>query len=134
MEQKELELLCKAWTEYLQCSTCSENVRYFIREDGQLVYETEDEDFLETNEENLIKDITDTFDDYFRDKSWAWIKSEYIENVLRIDFDKQEHLWLAVSNLVEELGSPRRESYCLNKIKEEIYSAYDRTIYLLNTL
>ena len=134
MEKKDLKELCETWTEYLQCSSGSTETRYFIREDGQLMYETEDEDFFESTEQNLINDINDTFDDFFRNKTIAWIQFEYIEEVLGIDWGTQQHLATEIAELIYAMGSPRREEYCLRKIKEKFWSVFQRADYMLQAL
>ncbi len=134
MITKELRELCEVWTEYLQCNTGSTEVRYFIREDGQLMYEDEDEDFYESTENKLILDINDTFTDFFRDKQWSWIQAEYIEEVLGIDYDSQQTLWLQVAEVLNHMGNYSNEVFCLDKIKEKFWSPMQRAEYMLETL
>lgn len=134
MEKEELTELCKIWTEYLQCSSGSTDVRYFIREDGQLMYEDEDEDFYETTEQSLINDINDTFEDFLRGKLKSWIMSEYIEEVLGIDYDNQRRLWLEVAEVINHIGEPRSDEFCMNKIKDKFWSPFQRADYLLQAL
>lgn len=134
MEKKELQEICEVWTEYLQCSTDNQNVRYFIREDGQLMYEDEDENLYESTEKKLIQDINDTFEDFFCDKQWSWIQAEYIEEVLGIDYDSQQTTWLQVAEILSYMRWPRNEVFCLDKIKDKFWSPMQRAEYILNTL
>ena len=134
MTQEELKELCETWTEYLQCSLDEENVRWFVRQDGQLMYENEDEDFEEMREDNLIQEINDTFEDFFRDKTWGWIQAEYIEEVLHIDYHTHRWLWLEIAELVNHLDTIRREKFCLNKIYEHFDDPFKRADYMLDTL
>lgn len=134
MTNEELKELCETWTEYMQCSSGSTETRYFIREDGQLMYETEDEDFFESTEQNLINDINDTFEDFLRGKLFVWLQAEYIEEVIGIDYDSQKNLWLEIAEILHCMGYPRNQDYCLRKIKDKFWSPFDRADYLLQAL
>lgn len=133
MTKEEIKELCETWTEYLQCNSGSLHEGYVL--DGDKVcYITDDAEVLESSEQNLIQDINDTFEDFFKDKTIAWLQFEYIEEVLGIDYNTQQSLALEVAALIYAMGSPRREKYCLCKIKGKFWSPLDRAYYLLQSL
>ena len=133
MVKEELKELCETWTEYLQCNSGSLHEGYML--DGDKVcYITDDAEVLESSEEKLTQDINDTFEDFFRDKTIAWIQFEYIEEVLGIDYDTQKPLALEIAELIYAMGSPRREEYCIRKIKDKFWSPFQRADYLLQAV
>lgn len=134
MTRQELTELCETWTEYLQCSLDEQNVRWFVRDDGQLMYENEDEDFEEMEEDALVRDINDTFDDFFRDKQWAWIQAEYIDKVLGIDYYQQQGAYLEIAYLLGMIDHSKRMEHCTDEVKERYPDVFCRADYMLGTL
>ena len=133
MEKKELKELCETWTEYMQCNSGSLHEGYML-DDDKVCYITDDAEVLESSEEKLIEDINTSFEDFFRNKTIAWIQFEYIEEVLGIDYNTQQPLVLEIAELIYAMGSPRREEYCLRKIKDKYDDPFQRADYLLQAL
>lgn len=129
MTKEELKQLCETWTEYLQCNSGSLHEGYMLNGD-EVVYITDDAEVLESSEEELIEDINTSFDDFLRSRLWSWIQAEYIEEVLGIDYDSQQTLWLQVAEILNHMGSPRNEVFCSGKIRDRFWSPLDRAEYL----
>lgn len=134
MEKKELRQLCETWTEYLQESTGSIHIRYYLDEYDNMFFQTEDCEVLESSEEKLIEDINTSFEDFLRGKLFDWLQAEYIEEVIGIDYDSQRHIWLEVAEILYRMGSPRNVEFCKDKIKDKFWSPFQRADYLLQAV
>lgn len=134
MEKKELRQLCETWTEYLQESTGSIHIRYYLDEYDNMFFQREDCEVLDSSEQSIINDINDTFDDFLRGKLFDWLQAEYIEEVIGIDYDSQKYIWLEVAEILYRMGSPRNEEFCKDKIKGKFWSPFQRVDYLLQAV
>lgn len=134
MERRELQMLCETWTEYLQESTGSIHIRYYLDEYDNMFFQTEDCEVLDSSEEKLIEDINTSFECFLSGKLFGWLQAEYIKEVIGIDYDIQQDVWLEVAEILHCMGYPRNQDYCLRKIKDKYWSPFDRADYLLQAV
>lgn len=133
-QDKVLLELCQTWTEYLQLSTDNDNVRYFLRSDGQLMYESEDEDLFESTVADLHHDILDSFNDNFFQRSSDWLIWEYLTCILGFNPDQPTPECQSVRRALERMLYLNLEDF----IKDEFKTKYDtpskQADYLLQSL
>ena len=126
MTKQELTNLCKEWSEYLQQYS---NEKYFIGENGKLMFQTDDFELMDTTEGDLVEDINDTFDEHINKIDRHNLFIDFIEKILMLEYGKPQ--WQMVLNLLNAMPRDACRNYVESEMNKQFSTPAEKVDFLM---
>ena len=127
MTKQELTNLCKEWSEYLQQYS---NEKYFVDDNGKLMFQTDDFELMESSEGSLVSDIDVAFSEHIGTVNCHNLFIDYIEKVLMLEYGKPQ--WQMVLNLLNAMPRDACRNYVEGEIKERFSTPAEKVHFLMS--